>query len=656
MMKRFTLRTKLLAIGIAVMAAPLALMLGLVYWQNRQTDAYVSAGCDELIRAQLDRAIRDIRSMCEMTQNSVTASLQAAVNVFKKHGQVSFSSDQAIEWDAVNQINGKRDKIKLPRMGVGSDSFAQVTDPAQSALVVDEVRASVGCTSTVFQKMNAAGDMLRIATNVVGKDGKRAIGTYIPAANADGSINPVIAAVLKGQTYSGRAFVVNDWYVTGYSPIFDAGGQVVGMLYVGIPEKQVTAQLRQAIMGIQVGKTGYAYVLHGLGEVKGQYVVSKDGKRDGESLWQTKDASGNYIIQEICRKAVALNGGETAVITYPWQNPGEPVRPKLVHLAYYQPWDWVIGVGASTDEMLEARNRILDMSARNFQLIVWIIAGSTLLAGGIWFLVARGLAGRMNRLASMLSEGSSQLASASAQVASAGQSLASGAAEQAASLEETTAALTEIDSMTQRSTETASKASSLCNNARDAASVADTSMSRMVDAMHEIETSAAETAKVIKAIDQIAFQTNLLALNAAVEAARAGEAGKGFAVVAEEVRSLAIKSAEAAKNTAALIETAVSRARNGVTLSGEVAQTLKQITTQNASAADLVAEIAAAAQEQSRGLEQVSAAAGQMDKVTQSNAANAEESASAAEELASQAEQLKTVAGDLQELVEGKRS
>ncbi len=313
-------------------------------------------------------------------------------------------------------------------------------------------------------------------------------------------------------------------------------------------------------------------------------------------------------------------------------------------------------IESQTDELNEAMESIV--SSTGVLRTTVAVASIAALALGIllaWS-ITRSITKPINRIIAGLTEGSEQVGSASAQVSSSSQSLAEGATEQAAGLEETSSSLEEMASMTKQNADNAQQANTLASEARKAADKGTESMSKMSNAIQEIQKSSDETAKIIKVIDEIAFQTNLLALNAAVEAARAGEAGKGFAVVAEEVRNLAMRSAEAAKNTSAMIEESTKNAKNGVDIATEVAKVLDEIVQGIGKTTDLVSEIAAASAEQSQGIDQVNTAMAQMDKVTQQNAGNAEESASASEELSAQAEQMNQIVDELAALVGGSAS
>jgi methyl-accepting chemotaxis protein len=243
---------------------------------------------------------------------------------------------------------------------------------------------------------------------------------------------------------------------------------------------------------------------------------------------------------------------------------------------------------------------------------------------------------------------SEQIASGSTQVSDSSQSLSQGATEQASSLEEITSSVTEMGAQTQQNAENATQANQLSSQARDAAEKGNEQMKEMMTAMDEINASGQSISKIIKVIDEIAFQTNLLALNAAVEAARAGQHGKGFAVVAEEVRNLAARSAQAARETADLIEGSVEKAENGVGIAQRTAEALSEIVDGITKTTDLVGEIAAASNEQSQGIGQINQGLSQIESVTQQNTANAEESAAASEELASQAQHLRQLLGQFQ--------
>ncbi len=272
---------------------------------------------------------------------------------------------------------------------------------------------------------------------------------------------------------------------------------------------------------------------------------------------------------------------------------------------------------------------------------------------GIAILTSRSITKPINRVIDGLNEGSEQVSSASGQVSSASQGLAEGASEQAASIEETSSSLEEMASMTKQNADNAGQADNLMKDANQVVNQANASMGELTSSMDEISKASEETSKIIKTIDEIAFQTNLLALNAAVEAARAGEAGAGFAVVADEVRNLAMRAADAAKNTADLIEGTVKKVNDGSELVTRTNEAFGQVAEAAKKVGELVGEIAAASNEQAEGIEQINKAVVEMDKVTQQNAANAEESASASEEMNAQAAQMMQYVRELIQLVGG---
>ncbi|TVR15150.1 MAG: methyl-accepting chemotaxis protein [Planctomycetota bacterium] len=307
---------------------------------------------------------------------------------------------------------------------------------------------------------------------------------------------------------------------------------------------------------------------------------------------------------------------------------------------------------ASAGSLRMAGNAQRNLAQANTVMIIGLII-AVIIGVILAWVITKAISGPLAMVVASLRSGSDQVASASGQVSSSSQQMASGASEQAASLEETSASLEEMAAAIRQNADNSASADSKAKEITAAASSSQEAMGRMIQAMGDIKNSADETARIVKTIDEIAFQTNLLALNAAVEAARAGEAGKGFAVVAEEVRSLAQRSAEAAKNTAQLIEGSQVNTDNGVKVSGEVSEVLERIVSGIQDVTTLIGEVSNASGEQSRGIDQINQAMSQMDQVTQSNAANAEESASASEELQAQAGELQGMVQQLNQLMRG---
>ena len=294
------------------------------------------------------------------------------------------------------------------------------------------------------------------------------------------------------------------------------------------------------------------------------------------------------------------------------------------------------------------------VQANNTRAVAFITILSVvavILGVGLTIFITRGINKSLNSVIGGLSAGAEQVAAAANQVSSSSQQMAEGSSEQASSLEEISSSLEEMTSMTKQNADNAKQANTMAVDTSSSASKGSEAMVKMASAINKIKASSDETAKIIKTIDEIAFQTNLLALNAAVEAARAGEAGMGFAVVAEEVRNLAQRSAEAAKTTSALIEESQNNAENGVVVTQEVDSILKEITESVNKMTQLIGEVSAASEEQAQGIGQVNSAVSQMDEVTQSSAANAEESASASEELSTQAEELNNMVNILSSMV-----
>jgi methyl-accepting chemotaxis protein len=413
-----------------------------------------------------------------------------------------------------------------------------------------------------------------------------------------------------------------------------------------ISQEEAQAKAMNTIRGMRYGNGGYLWI----NDLQPKMVMHPiNPALDGEDLSEYKDPTGKRIFVEFTNVVKSQDAG---YVDYMWPKPGEkvPVR-KTSFVKGFAPWGWVIGTGVYTDDVNAFAARVWANGMRNSRIAIWVVAVLAIVAGALYLFVVRQINITLGQVVEELSAGAEQVASAASQVSSSSQDLAHGASEQAASLEETSSSSVEINSISQKNAENAKNAVLLMSDGARRVAEGNGKLQEMIGSMQDINVSSQEISKIIKVIDEIAFQTNILALNAAVEAARAGAAGAGFGVVAEEVRNLAQRCAQAAKDTSSLIEGSLEKSREGQQKLNEVAAAIHAITENSDKVKLLVDEVNLGSHDQARGMEQITRAIAQMEGVTQKTAASAEQSAAAGQELDSQSDSLRAVVSRLTGLV-----
>jgi methyl-accepting chemotaxis protein/methyl-accepting chemotaxis protein-1 (serine sensor receptor) len=365
--------------------------------------------------------------------------------------------------------------------------------------------------------------------------------------------------------------------------------------------------------------------------------------REAAARLQSLDQQAAAVTQahEELRQAMDRQQMDAAMVIF-----AQKVQPSLEEIGRQA----VTLVERQNSELASASAASSAKSARSTMATIALLLIALGVGAGVLWLV-RHAGAALKDLAARMSESAERVSGGASMVSCSSQSLAAGASQQASSLEETSASTEEIASITRKNADHALQVAGLMQQSADGAVGVNESLDRMVVQMNEIGNSSNKIARIIKVIDEIAFQTNILALNAAVEAARAGEAGLGFAVVADEVRNLAQRCAQAARDTAGLIEDSISTSRDGNARLDQMAGNVRAMTENSTKVKSLVDEVNMGSQEQARGMEQIARAVLQMEQVTQRTAASAEESASAGAELNNHANALRALVHEMREMV-----
>ncbi|MCV2395300.1 methyl-accepting chemotaxis protein [Actinotalea sp. M2MS4P-6] len=635
------LRAKLTMAGVGAVAIAAVLVGGLSAWQTARVVDGATQDIMTMADMSVGEAARYATTLVETQVGTVTDRIESDLRVAEaaaaQTGKYSFG--EPVTWTAVNQFTGDESEVVAPAMLVGGQWLGQHRATDAYVPVVDDIANLTGEAVTIFEKVGD-GDMLRVATSIVTADGERAIGTYIPRVMADGSENAVVKALLSGEVFTGTATVVGELYVTGYAPIVQ-GDEVVGAIFVGIPQAVVDAPLREALASQSVGMNGYFTVV----DKAGSWVVPPPGAVEGDSAVDAVDANGASIGQALLDAAAASTDGNPSSVEIPLSDDlaGVEVIP-------FDPWGWAIAAwGMDSDHMVPIERLQAGVTSSLWTSLL-VGLGVVAVVGVLLALFTGRTVARVRRLTDAMAkvaerdltgtveaEGFDEvgrmgtavgtaveamrhalgrMAAGATQLRSTADALdtaSSGVAESASgALAESAAAAgvaervsSEVGSVTAALTELRTSVEAIAGDVHAASQQVAQAVETTSDAAQStarLQESSTRIATVLQAITQIAEQTNLLALNATIEAARAGDAGKGFAVVAGEVKELAQQTAQAIQDITPVLEAVTMDASDVGAAVGRITSAITEANEHQSSIAAMVEQQTATTSEIERNL------------------------------------------------------